>query len=152
MSSFVRNLVLRAAGLAPVAAPVAKPVLEGPVLLEEPVLDVAEEEAAAPEPSRPQVEPRKQPEKTREVQKAAPVVKERAADRADVPVREVVVPDAPRVITAEPVRRVEVVPEVRAETREVAAARMEPERSVEPIPQVAPVVDVERESGRNPRR
>lgn len=146
MSSFVRNLVLRAAGLAPVAAPVAKPVLEGPALLEEPVLDVVEEEAAAPAVSRPKVESAKavEPVKSREAQKAAPVAKERAVDPAPLPVREAVVPEAPREKAAEPVRRVEVVPEVRAETREVVA-QVEPVRSAEPIPQVAPVVEVERE-------
>ena len=127
MSSFVRNLVLRAAGLAPVAAPVAKPVLQGPVLLEEPVLEVMEEEAAAPAPLRPKVDSAKavEPVKSHEVQKAAPVVKERAADRADVPVREGCAGGAAGEGGGTG-SRVEVVPEVRAGTREVAA-HVEPE-------------------------
>ena len=152
MSRFVRNLVLRAAGLAPAAAPVKKPVFE------EPALDVAEPEERTIQPQLRVEEERVAPVKARETRQAAPVVpvvsvvKPHAVERPVSPppriVREVVLPRVEAPATAMPA--LEVAPEVRMEVhdtemrqagRPALPALME--RAV--VAETAPVVETVRE-------
>jgi hypothetical protein len=104
VSSFVRNLVLRAAGVAPVAVPLKKPAAfeEPKELLEEPVAETAAEQAAKPAASQAKLDAQKavEPANVREAQTVEPAAKAR---RVDSPMPAQVVPvEAPRMSTVEP--------------------------------------------------